>query len=251
MYPSCWYEKVLLQHCWLQCQTVWERVSGIWNQLDKAEKLFQHQPCFSFFSPAILADGLRHVSGWLSTWWKQQLGPHLPLYGHVVLLLPLLLFTPVIIKPMLAHAVLQCFVGKSAASQCMGRWVWPCPGVVKGKDLEQRVCAITATPFISSEGQTQESLSSTGQAKNANQRPATAVIFTCKHFSVLFVFGADTSAILLYFGLTWSCWSVLNHAQCYFHWSGLIPCLSVAGFRSTPSAVLASWLITIPEVPRQ
>lgn len=80
--------------------------------------------------------------------------------------------------------------------------MWPCPGVVKGKDLEQRVCAITATPFISSEGQKQESLSSTGQAKNANQRPATAVIFTCNHFSVLFVFGADTSAILLYFVLT-------------------------------------------------
>lgn len=143
---------------------------------------------------------------------RKQLEPHLPLYGHVVLL-PLLLFTPVIIKPLLAHAVLQCFVGKSAASQRMGRWVWPCPDAVKGKDLEQRGCAITATPFVSSEGQKQESLSSTGQAQNANQCPATAAIFTCNHFSVLFVFdgyGADTSAVLLYFGLTLSCWSCLS-----------------------------------------
>lgn len=110
-----------------------------------------------------------------------------PLWPHRIVTSFLVYSRAGIVKTLLLHAELQCFVGKSSVSQCMERRPWPCLRAVKGKDLELRGCVIIATP-MGSTGRSRGRLSSTDQVQNANHCSSTAVGFTCSHFTLLFLY---------------------------------------------------------------
>lgn len=54
---------------------------------------------------------------------------------------------------------------------------------------------------------------------------------------------------ILIFGLPLACWFCLSCLTSFYLINSVSPFLRIVGGRGTPSAVLASWLVTIPEVP--